>query len=222
MATKRPLSQTFLRVLVEPSLKILTEVASSLEKDWISRGFKLRITPDNLLTTPFLWGEEVNGIPARYVALKTDMVEYGEMGIVYEAFEDFYPKAEKEIRTILEKGFGERILFKSMTLGYMDLFYDDILQHLRLDLLGTIPQLSKEGNSISLQLVIRHNTGRILVEIGKSPGLRDREVYLAKWFYESEISSLKELQVEAFRGREIVRDLFQKSISEEMRKELYG
>ncbi|MGB9589497.1 MAG: hypothetical protein ACPL68_01275 [Candidatus Hydrothermia bacterium] len=92
MAITRPLSQTFLRVSFEPVIRIITEVAPGLEREWETKGFRMIETPPNLQLL-FAWGEMVENIPVRYMGLGINTVQYAEMGLIYRGFEDFYPKS---------------------------------------------------------------------------------------------------------------------------------
>lgn len=219
MAIIRPLSRTFLQISFEPSLRLITEVAPDLEKDWEDEGFRLRVTPTNL-EMPFVWGEELEGVPARHVSLSINTVTYGEMGIVYKGFKDFYPRAEKYLRLVLEKAFGENIPWKTMTVGYVDLFVGEILQHLTPSFVG-IDFDATLGEPLFFQGVFPQRDARILIEIGKSPDIQEH-AYTAKWFYESIIASWEELIEKAFGGHEVLRQIFLKNISQELQEELYG
>jgi hypothetical protein len=219
MAITRPLSQTFLQISFEPSLRLITEVAPALEKDWEGGGFKLRVTPPNL-EMPFVWGEELEGVPARHVSLSINTATYGEMGIVYEGFKDFYPRAEEHLRLVLEKAFGNRIPWKTMAVGYVDLFVREILEHLTPNFAG-IDFDATLGEPLFFQGVFPQGDARILIEIVKPPDIQE-SAYMAKWFYESGVASWEELKEKAFTGHEALRQIFLKNISQEMKEELYG
>lgn len=220
MAITRPLTQTFLRVLFEPAIRVITEVAPGLERELEGRGFKLIEIPPNLQML-FAWGELVENVPVRYVGLGINTAQYAEMGSIYKGFNDFYPGAEEILRLVLERAFGDRMPLKKMTVGYVDLFGGETLRHLTPELAGIKFDLTQKETLVSFHGVSPNGDSKITITITKLPNTPD-PTYMGQWFYESGLASWEDLRGKAFIGHDALREIFQRNISGEMKEVLYG
>ncbi|MGB9589496.1 MAG: hypothetical protein ACPL68_01270 [Candidatus Hydrothermia bacterium] len=108
-----------------------------------------------------------------------------------------------------------------MTVGYIDLFGGETLGHLTPEFAGIRLDLTQKGASVSFRGVFPEGDAKIIITIVKLPNTPDT-TYMGQWFYESSLVSQEDLKEKAFRGHDVLKEIFQRNISKEMKEVLYG